>query len=745
MPPETDELTDTDFWDPELPARAFRPCLEVVDSRDIALLGRFVPIGDSLSVGRAAAANLRIQDPSISREHARFQVAAGQVSVVDLGSTNGTMVNGALVERAELETGDLIQIGLHTVFRFARESSRWSLGVTDAILPARIALWEWDAGTGAVCASVNFEQVTGFAPEDIPAGPAAILELVHPGDRARAREAVRSLSGGSSAEIELRIPAAGDQPDVWLGIQAQIAQSGGRLTVSGSVSNQSRRKRAERELRRMTRVLENMYDALVVVDLDGRITDWTARAAATFSLSRDQVLGVPLGDLVGAGHFHALEEAVADRGHYTGEIPVSRPSGATRVYEVAAAPLRDDGWVVGYVAAFRDVTARKALHEQVVASDKLAAIGTLAAGIAHEINNPLSFVAGGLDWLAERIAALEDRANSDLAAMREVLGEMRGGVGRIAGIVGSLRVFSRQGDQPSSVPVQLAQVVRLAERIVANEVRQVAQLRIAIPDDVYVVGDETRMMQVFINLIINAVHAIESGDHVHNAIEIRLERREGGAAIVTVRDTGVGMTGAVMDRAFHPFFTTKPAGKGTGLGLGVTRTIVESAGGDISLDSQPGRGTCVRLSLPLARSPLAELTPPAGTAGATAGSAGRAGAVLVIDDEPMVASALSRLLASRGFETVIANDGTAGIELALAGGFDAILCDLMMPDVSGIDVHQRLLATRPDLAERIVFVSGGAFTEREQAFVEETRRPVVGKPWSPDALLAAIHQAAPGP
>ena len=742
---ERDEPTETNVGRAPPEDYTLRPCLEVLESADATLLGQVIPVGDGLVVGRGDRSTLRVMDRSVSREHARMFVLAGQVALADLGSTNGTYVNGVRIQRAVLQLGDMVRIGLHTTFRFSREAARWSLRLTDALLAARIALWEWDSGTGAFRASRNFSGVTGVDQEEVPTDPAALLALVHPDDRTRVEEAARALyATAGSVETEVRFNTP-DGRELWLGLKAQVTQIGSRFAVTGSAVNVTARKRAEREMRRLTLVLENMYDAIVVLDLDGRITDWTSRAAATFALSRDEALGTAVSDLVGAAHFSALQKEVAERGHYTDEIPVSRQSGVTGVYEVAAAPLRDDdGWIVGFVAAFRDVTARKALQEQLIVSDKMAAIGTLAAGIAHEINNPLAFVAGGLDWLAERIGPLSAALEvGDPAEVREVLGEMRQGVSRIATIVGSLKTFSRRDDEPAIGPVQLAQVVKLAERIVANEVRHVAQLRIEVPDDLYVRGNETRLMQVFINLLVNAAHAIQAGDHSRNSIEIRLVGRRGGAAEVTVRDTGAGMTPEVLERAFHPFFTTKPASKGTGLGLSVTRTILESSGGDIHMESQPGAGTCVRLTLPLAAAdgqaaPAPAVGPSASAAAAAAAARRRAGVVLVIDDEPMVAKALCRLLESRGYEALAAGDGAAGIDLALCGDFDVILCDLMMPDVSGVDVHDRLMLERPDLAERMIFVSGGAFTSREQSFVEEGHRRVLTKPWSPDTLLAAI-------
>ena len=715
-----------------------RPCLEVLESRDSALVGRVFPIGDGLSIGRRDSADLRILDRSVSRDHARLVVSGDDFTLVDLGTTNGTFVNGTPVERVLLQVGDMVRVGLHTVFRFTRDATRWSLRLTDALIAARIALWEWDSVTGAVYTSRNFSQVTGLGSE-LPESPADLIALVHPDDRQRALDALRAAVVDSrSVELELRLRPRGDGSDVWLALKGHASRSREGTTISGSAANTSSRKRAERELRRLTRVLENMYDAIVVLDLDGRITDWTSKAEASFRLARERAVGSALADLVGGETISALMAETASKGEYSAEIAVQRPGGAPGVYEIAAGPLKDDeGFAIGYVAAFRDVTEKKALQEQMVLSDKMAAIGTLAASIAHEINNPLAYVVGGLDWLAERVGSLRtDRRDGDTPA--DVLDEMRQGLARIATIVGSMKTLSRTDEHPTPGPVDLRRAVSLAERIVSNEVRQWARLRIDVPDGLSVRSNETRLMQVFINLIMNAVHAIQSGNPMRNAIRVAVERQDPDEVTVIVRDTGCGMSAATLERVFTPFFTTKPAGMGTGLGLTVTRTIVEASGGSIAIESQPDAGTTVRLRLPLAsRLPVeAPAAPPAAQA-APAPSA-PSGAVLVVDDEPLVASALCRLLRSRGYDAESAPDGRVGAQLALSGKFDAIVCDLMMPGFSGVDLHDELESERPDLLERLLFLSGGAFSPREQAFVEQGHRRVLAKPWSADGIVAAV-------
>ncbi len=715
------------------------PCLEVIESRDSVLVGRVFPIGEGLSIGRRDHADLRLLDRSVSRDHARLLVAGDDYTLIDLGTTNGTFVNGNRVERVLLQVGDMVRVGLHTVMRFTRDSMRWSLRLTDALIAARIALWEWDSLTGSVFTSRNFGQVTGL-PGDLPDDPGELLELVHPDDRERAAAALRTaLEEARAVEIDVRLRSQAFGSEVWLALKGQAARSGDCVTLSGSVANTTTRKRTERELHRLTQVLENMYDAIVVLDLEGRITDWTAKAEVTFSLPRDKAVGAALADLIGAESMATLQRQSALCGHYTAEIAIPRAGSPLAVYEVASGPLKDDdGFVIGLVAAFRDVTEKKAMQEQMVLADKMAAIGTLAASIAHEINNPLAYVVGGLDWFAERMSALvsTDRASADIPT--EVLDEMRQGVARIATIVGSMKTLSRKDDHPTPVPVDLRRAIALAERIVSNEVRQWARLRVDVPPGLFVLSNETRLMQVFINLIMNAVHAIQTGVPARNAIRVAVERQEPDAITVIVRDTGSGMSAGTLERAFTPFFTTKPAGMGTGLGLSVTRTIVEGSGGSIAIESELGAGTTVRLRLPSAAGVSIAAPAPASPPRASAPTPSASGSVLIVDDEPLVANALCRLLRSRGYDAESAPDGRSGVQLALSGRFDAIVCDLMMPGFSGVDLHDELASERPDLLQRLLFLSGGAFSPREQAFVEAGRRTVLAKPWSADGILSAV-------
>ncbi len=712
-----------------------QPCLEVLESSMCDWVGRMVVISPAgVLIGRSPDAELHLEDDSLSREHARIELRPDGVAVlVDLDSTNGTYLNGARVDRAPLSLGDRIRIG-HTLIQYGNDSLRSSQRVNELLATAHIALWEWEPQTGRFSASNNFGEVTGVSVQEMTARPVAALELVHTEDRERLTTALRALRASTeSVELDLRLRGSGSY-DVWLTVRAHPVRAGQSLTITGSATNTTVRKRAERELRRVTRVLENLHDAIVVTDLDGRITDWTAKAEAVFQRRKDGVPPAQLSELIGDKRVGEIQRAISEHGHWTAEIPIILSGELEGLFEVATAPLKDeDGWVVGYVAALRDVTERKALQNQLILADKLAAIGSLAAGVAHEINNPLAVVTGGLEWIGERLMKqlqpLSGTAH-EVATLNDVLAEMRDGVTRIAGIVAGMKNASQKDDPSSANQVLLLRAIEGAARILANEIRHSARLVITVPDDLWVSCSETRLMQVFIHLIANAAHAIEERNGGFNEIRIEVSERGADRASVTVRDTGVGMSPDTLGRLFTPFFSTKQAGRGTGLGLSVSRTIIDACGGRIHFESQAGQGTTATVELPVAPAPPAPPVAPE--------SSGERGRILVIDDEPFVANALCRLLRSRGFQTDAATDGRAGRDKLLTGEYQAVLCDLMMPEYSGVDFYNDIEARRPDLVRRIIFLSGGAFTPTAEAFIEEGRRPVLPKPWSVKILISAI-------
>jgi signal transduction histidine kinase len=386
----------------------------------------------------------------------------------------------------------------------------------------------------------------------------------------------------------------------------------------------------------------------------------------------------------------------------------------------------------------RDVTLRaerKKLQDQLLISDRMASMGTLAAGVAHEINNPLACVMANLE-LAQRALAsrAEDPGTGELADVREELRDAREAVDRIRNIVRDLKVFSRSPDDERG-PVDLRRVLESTVRMAWNELRYRARVVESYGDTPPVQANEARLGQVFLNLIVNAAQAMPEGHVEEHTLRITTGVDGDGRVAIEIADTGAGMPPEVMARLFTPFFTTKPVGVGTGLGLSICQRIVTGLGGTIDVKSEVGRGTSFRIVLPAAHGEVEEPPPPAVVA-----PVGRRGRVLVVDDEPMILRAVHRIL-SVDHDVLIVDHAAEALDRINAGErFDVILCDLMMPRITGMELHARIFAADPAQADRMVFLTGGAFTAEARGFLDAVVNLRIEKPFDPARLRELVAE-----
>lgn len=398
--------------------------------------------------------------------------------------------------------------------------------------------------------------------------------------------------------------------------------------------------------------------------------------------------------------------------------------GTVVALEVSTVPFDYEGKQSALTMA-RDVTARKALEAQLMQADRLAALGTMAAGVAHEINNPLAYVMLNLDWIARKMpAAMRDP--SGMEALAELLREARGGVERVAMIVRELRSFSR-ADGETRRHVNLMEVVQSAIRIAAHEIRHRARVSTSFEPVRPVWANDARLEQVVLNLLLNAAQAMSETHSERNEIRVSVRSDGEGRAVLEVADNGEGIPAEVLPRIFDPFFTTKPHGVGTGLGLSICHGIVAALGGQVTCHSEPGSGTTFRVALPTIdpeETPIPVRKSDAPAAG------GRRARVLVVDDEVPIANTLRELL-SLEHDVVAVTSGREALDAVhRSADFDVVLCDLMMPGMSGIDLYQRLREARPGLEQRIVFMTGGAFTTRAAEFLASVDNRRIEKPFS---------------
>lgn len=388
-------------------------------------------------------------------------------------------------------------------------------------------------------------------------------------------------------------------------------------------------------------------------------------------------------------------------------------------------------------------------------ADRMASMGTLAAGLAHEVNNPLGFTLANVTFALEELRLMDEdlapresettgelegrlaRARVRVQAAVDALQEARLGTDRVRLLVRDLKTFAG-ADVERREPVDVRRVLESAINMAYNAIRLRARLvkdyRIAALVD----GNEACLAQVFLNLLLNAAEATREGDAEHQEIRVVLLSAAAGSCIVEVSDTGRGIAPEDLGHVFDPFFTTKP-GNGTGLGLAMSHTIVADLGGGIVVESSVGKGSTFRVTLPLSKTeakPASSKRPPA--------NAPRRARVLVVDDEAMMGRAVQRLLAGE-HDVETTTDPPAAVARVRAGErFDVILCDLMMPGMTGMDVYEAVVAIDAEQARRMVFMTGGAFASRAVQFLERVENPRVEKPLDRAALRALIRgQLAP--
>jgi signal transduction histidine kinase len=364
-----------------------------------------------------------------------------------------------------------------------------------------------------------------------------------------------------------------------------------------------------------------------------------------------------------------------------------------------------------------------ALHSPV--TDRLASVSAFAAGVAHEINNPLGYLSANLELIG---AELE---TGDLATL---LRDARHGIQRIHTVVRGLMTFSRI-EATHREPLDLNRVLEIAIGIARSEIHTRARLVRNFKPLPLVDANAAQLGQVFVSLLLNAAQAIPPGSQTNHEITVATHTDAANNAVVEVRDTGRGIPRGVASKVFEAFVTTKPAGAGPGLGLSVARNLVHTAGGDIHFESEPGR-TVFRVVLPSSErvvvAPLPELATVA---------TDRRGRVLIVDDEPIFASSLRRLL-GREHEVEVANDGKQALARIAAGErYDAIISDLMMPGMGGVELFTSVSALVAEQAQRFIFVSAGSPGATE--FLARITNPWFDKPCDLDALRAAIRRLVP--
>ena len=558
--------------------------------------------------------------------------------------------------------------------------------------------------------------------------------LLPPGAR-RTFEEYRS--GGQDVVLETEVITSGGERRP-VEVKATRLHLHGRPVLLGSFRDISGRLDADRDVQRLAALVESSGDPMVVVDLDRVIQAWNPAAERLFGYGLPEIRRLGLAALTPPELMEEARSAVAEvlgrREHVALETVRLARDGTRIEVRMTLSPVRDrSGSIVGLSAVLRDIREQRRVHARLVRTSRLASVGSLAAGVAHEVNNPLTWTIQNLVSLDRECSRLGSHGSVD--ASPERLGAMvKGaldGARRVQSIASRMEALASVGDELSG-PVRINRVMAAALDLTRSQLLTRARVAEDLKLVPAVSANEGQLYLVFVNLFTNAAEAIQGTRPDDEEIGLRCWS-EAGEVIAQVSDSGCGIPDEQTDRIFEPFFTTRTERPGSGLGLSFCQAVVEGLGGVIEVDSQVGRGSVFRIRLPRRRHGITtEVVPVERPVEASVRRR-----VLVVDDERMLRATLRSVL-SRSHDVVTAGSADEAQAL-LSEPFDAILCDLQMPGRSGMDLFDWVLAHQPGLARRMVFMTGGVFTREARRFLAARPDGWLRKPFEEgDVVLGRV-------
>jgi PAS domain S-box-containing protein len=604
------------------------------------------------------------------------------------------------------------------------------------------AIWDWDLRHDRLWWSEGLRALFGYDDHEVSPLVVSWADRVHPEDRDRVLESIQEVLQGSGDSWfqEYRFTRK-DGRHVHVEDRGHVVRDaeGRPVRMIGGMSDVTARRLAEERMSDHAALLDQARDAITVHDLDMRLTYMNLSAETAFGWSTADAMGLPVSRLFGdQDAFKKAHRDVLARGEWSGELIGRTRNGAPLLLDTRWTLLRDEsGKPRSILSICADITGRRELENQLLRTQRLESIGRLAGGIAHDLNNVLTPI-----LLSTHVLMLNERDER----RQRVLTMIDSSAKRGASLVKQVLQFAR-GVEGERVPVNIGDLLRDVERIANETFLKDITVRTSILRDAWTVtGDPTQLHQVLLNLCVNARDAMHSGgvltigvtNHTIGSGDeaVRADLRPGDYVVLSVQDTGTGMTPEVAERIFEPFFTTKDLGKGTGLGLPTSLAVVKSHGGAIRVESEVGRGTTFRVYLPAesdpedTEDPMSEPTAPRGNGEL----------ILVIDDEDAVRRSTKTILEAFGYRTLLATDGGEGVALFATHQDEVavVLTDMMMPVMDGESAIRVILRIRP--TTRIIAASGLAEGHIIARATSQGVKDFLSKPYTADALLWKLQE-----
>ena len=608
-------------------------------------------------------------------------------------------------------------------------------------------IWDWDIKTNALVWNDSVEHVFGHRQNKIYPEIQWWYDHIHPEDRERVVAGIHGVldHGGTSWSDSYRY-RRGDGTYANVVDRGYIARdnTGNATRLIGAMTDVTERSRSEAAIRFQAQLLNAVQQAVVATDPEGIVIFWNAFAENLYGWPAEEAVGKPIHELTPSPFLRDHGGEIGQRGSggesWTGEYLVQGKTGKAFPALLTTAPVRDArGVVVGYVRVSIDLTERRNLEEQFRQSQKMDAVGRLAGGIAHDFNNLLTVIRLNTEIIMEAFDPDDPRSDD--------VKQIRSAAERASTLTKQLLAFSRKQILQPRV-LDMNSVVSTVEPMLKRLIGEDILIASNCGARGYLVADPGQLEQILVNLVVNARDAMPQGGTISiETKNVDLDETytsehapvvPGRYVMLSVADTGVGMSADTREHAFDPFFTTKEAGKGTGLGLATVYGIVKQSGGYVWIYSEQGHGTSVKLYFPevsaAAAFQAAEYKPAAKEA------ARGSETILLVEDEPAVRGLASRILEKQGYRVLSAQHGREAMDIASSetGKIDLVLTDVVMPGMNGRGLVERLSGIRPMM--KSLYMSG--YTDDDiirRGFIEPSKS-FLQKPFTSEALLQTVRK-----